>query len=159
VEPSQEQLGQIIKSFFALLKFGVNMALKMPNNWQYAPNGSATVMTMAELMHLFESLMPSLTLVYYRDQVDDASASAIVGALWALACTIDTLIEQSPSSPYHPRQAVGVVCDALFCVQPKEEDSDGEDSEAGPLRRLPARPYNYLGDVRSALTTLQKQGQ
>ena len=187
VEPTQEQLGQIIPSLVALLEFGVNMASKIPNKWQYAPNGSVTngsVMTVADLMSLFEGLKPSLTLVYYGDQVDDASASAIVGALCALACTIDTLIEQSPSSPYHPRQAVGVVCDALFCVQPKEEDndgedsdredsdredsdgedsdredSDGEDSEAGPLRRLPARPYNYLGDVRSALTTLQKQGQ
>lgn len=134
---------------------------------EYAPNGSVTngyVMTVAGVMSLFKDLMPSLEEVYYGNQVNDACASAIVDALWVLACTLDTLIEQSRSVIYHSRQAVGVVCDALFCVQPKEEDSDGEDSdgeesEAGPLQRIPAQPYDYLGDVLNALTAIQKQGQ
>lgn len=162
VEPTQEQIRELLTSLFALLEFGVNMASGMPNKWQYAPNGSVTngyVMTVADLMSLFEDLMPSLKEVYYGNQVNDACASAIVDALWVLACTLDTLIEQSRSGIYHSRQAVGVVCDALFCVQPKEEDSDGEESEAGPLQRIPAQPYNYLGDVLNALTAIQKQGQ
>ncbi len=157
VDPSQEQIRELLAALFALLEFGVNMASKLPNKWQYAPNGS--VMAVADLVSLFEELMPSLEEVYYGKQVDDAIASAIVDALWALAHTFDTLVELSRSGIYHPRQAVEAVCGTMFCVQPKEEDSDGEDSEAGPLRRLPARPYNYLGDVLNALTAIQKRDQ
>ncbi len=162
VDPSQEQLGQIIEPLFALLEFWVNMASKLPNRWQYALDGSVSngsVVTVAVLMSLFKEVMPSLEDVYYGKQVDDACASAIMDALWALAHTLDTLVKLSPSSPYRPCQAVEAVCDALFCVQPKEEESDGKESEADPLQRIPARPYDYLGDVLNALTAIQKQGQ
>jgi hypothetical protein len=167
VNPNRKQLEEIIESLIALLKFGVNMASGMPNKGQYAsdgsvPNGSVpngSVVTVAVLISLFTDLMPSLEEVYRGKQVNDASASAIVDALWVLACTIDTLIEQSRSRIYHSRQAVEVVRNALFCVQPKEEDSDGEESEVGPLRRDPTSPPNYLVDVQTALTAIQKHGQ
>lgn len=162
VDPSQEQVRELLTSLFALLEFGVNMASGMPNKWQYAPNGSVTngyVMTVADLMSLFEDLMPSLKETYYGKQVCDVCASAIVNALWVLACTIDVLIQLAPSSPYKPLQALCVLSNALFCVQPREEDSVREDGEAGILRRRPARPHDYLGDVLNALTAIQKQGQ
>jgi len=164
VEPTREQIRELLELLFALLEFGVNMASRMPDRRQYAQNGSVpngSVVTVEDLMSLFNAVYEPLLLIYRRNQVCDTCASAIVNALWALAHTLDTLVQVSLSSSYRPHQAVGAVREALCCVQPKEEDSDGEESDdkESPLRRDPALPPNYLVDVQTALTAIQKHGQ
>lgn len=159
--PTQQQLNTLVNSLLDLLIYGLNRVRGMHNMCHYTEYRS--VMSMKELVTLFNKVMPSLTLLYYKTPVSDECISEIVNALWALSCTIDVLIQLAPSSSYKPLQALCMLSDAFHSVpsvpSKKEEDSDGEESEAGLLRRRPAQPYDYLGDVRSALTTLQNQGQ
>ena len=151
VEPTQEQLRNILDSLFSLLAYCINMVSKMSNKWQIVSRVPVDgIMSVKDLLNLFNDVKPFLTLVYYGYQVDNDVACKIIDVMWNLAYTVDDVIRLSRSSNYQPCQAVEAVSVALFCVYPMEEEEEEEEVK-GLLQRLPAPPYDYLHDVLTAL--------
>jgi hypothetical protein len=155
--PTQEHLKNLIESLFELLCYIANMLSRMHNKFQYTYKDSISHdMALMDLLQLFKEIVPYVNEVYYGGTVDDAMASEIVNATWKLACTCDKIVSLFPSTTYSPRQAVEIACAALFHVEPIQEEDDEEDEDTGPLKRLPAAPYDYVGIAIKELVNLRR---